>query len=250
MSHDTPLDTQHDRPLVIAHRTTMGHAPENTLLGIRTALDMGCDGVEIDVRLCADGVPVLIHDDDLGRTTDAGGRVADASLASLSQVDAGQGEPVPTLRDALALVDGRMLFVVELKVTPGDDVGALCDAVLHEIAAAEAIPWTWLWSFDSETVIELARRAPRGRRIAHLCLAPTPDVWEIEAEHRLDGISMHGSGLSEQHVAGCRAHGLAAFVWTVNERADIERCVKLGATGIVGDHPERIQAAISEIGDK
>ncbi len=250
MSHDTPLDTQHDRPLAIAHRTTMGHAPENTLLGIRTALDMGCDGVEIDVRLCADGVPVLIHDDDLGRTTDAHGRVADMSLDSLSEVDAGQGEPVPTLRDALALVDGRMLFVVELKVTPGDDVGALCDAVLNDIAAAEAIPWTWLWSFDSETVIELARRAPHGRRIAHLCLAPTPDIWRIAAEHRLDGISMHGSGLSEQHVAGCRAHGLAAFVWTVNERADIERCVKLGATGIVGDYPERIQAAISEIGDK
>ena len=234
----------HDTPLVIAHRTTMGHAPENTLLGIRMALGMGCDGVEIDVRLCADGVPVLIHDDDLSRTTDAEGRIADTTLASLSKIDAGAGERVPTLRDTLARVDGQMLLVVELKVTPGDDVPALCSAVLEEIAQANATAWTWLWSFDSDTVIELAHHAPQGRRIAHLCLSPTPDIWQIAAEHRLDGIGMHGSGLTAEHVAACRAHDMAAFVWTVNEPTDIERCIALGATGIVGDYPERIQAAI------
>ncbi len=240
MSHHTPLD----RPLVIAHRTTMGHAPENTLLGIRTALDMDCDGVELDVRLCADAVPVLIHDDDLSRTTDASGRVAEATLDSLAAVDAGRGQPVPTLRDALALIDARMLCIVELKVTPGDDVAALCDAVLTDIAEADAIAWTWLWSFDSDTVIELARRAPHGRRIAHLCLSPTPDIWQIAAQYRLDGIAMHGSGLTAEHVAACRAHAMAAFVWTVNEPSDIERCVALGATGVVGDYPERIQAVL------
>lgn len=234
----------HDTPLVIAHRTTMGHAPENTLLGIRNALEMDCDGVEIDVRLCADGAPVLIHDDELDRTTDGSGRIAETTLAELAAIDAGEGERIPSLRDALALVDGQMLFVVELKVTPGDDVAALCEAVLAEIERADAIPWTWLWSFDSETVIELARRAPHGRRIAHLCLSPTPEVWQIAAEHRLDGISMHGSGLTEANIAACRAHGMAAFVWTVNEPADIERCVELGATGIVGDYPERIQGAL------
>jgi len=242
MSHDTPLD----RPIVIAHRTTMGHAPENTLLGIRTALEMGCDGVEIDVRLCADGVPVLIHDDDLGRTTDASGRVADTSLDTLRRVDAGQGESVPTLRDALALVNGRMLLIVELKVTPGDDVAALCDAVLQDLAESDAIPWAWLWSFDSETVVELVRRAPHGRRIAHLCIEPAPEIWQIAAEHRLDGVSMHGSGLTGERAAACRAHDMAAFVWTVNEPADIERCIALGATGIVGDYPERIQAALDD----
>ena len=234
----------HDTPLVIAHRATMGQAPENTLLGIRRALDMRCDGVEVDAQLSADGVPVLIHDDDLQRTTNATGPVGDTTYAKLQRLDAGEGEPVPSLRDALQLVDGRMLMVVELKISPGADVPALCDAVLAEIDRAHAWPWTWLWSFDSETVIELSRRAPRGRRIAHLCIAPTPDIWHIAAEHRLDGISMHGSGLSADNVAACRAHDMAAFVWTVNERADIRHCIELGVTGIVGDFPERIQAAL------
>ena len=239
----------HDTPLVIAHRTTMGHAPENTLAGIRRALDMGCDGVEIDVRLCADGVPVLIHDDQLERTTDATGRIADTTLSDLRQIDAGDGERIPTLRDALSLVDGRLLFVVELKVTPGDDIAALADAVLAEIERADASPWSWLWSFDSETIIELAKRAPHRSRVAHLCLSPTPDIWQIAAKHGLDGISMHASGLTAENVAACRAHGLAAFVWTVNEPTDIQRCIELGATGIVGDYPERIQSALRHEGD-
>ncbi|MDE2891358.1 MAG: glycerophosphodiester phosphodiesterase family protein [Chloroflexota bacterium] len=234
----------HDTPLVIAHRTTMGHAPENTLAGIRRALDMGCDGVEIDVRLCADGVPVLIHDDQLDRTTNAIGRIADMTLAELQDVDAGNGERIPTLREALELVRGRMLLIVELKVTPGDDVAALSDAVLAEIERADPLPWSWLWSFDSETVIELANRARPGRRIAHLCLSPTPDIWRIAAEHRLDGISMHGSGLTAENVAACQAHDMATFVWTVNEPADIQQCIELGATGIVSDYPERIQSAL------
>ncbi|MCY3921662.1 MAG: glycerophosphodiester phosphodiesterase family protein [Chloroflexi bacterium] len=234
----------HDTPLVIAHRTTMGHAPENTLAGVRRALDMGCDGVEIDVRLCADGTPVLIHDDQLDRTTNAIGRIADTTLTELQDVDAGNGERIPSLREALELVQGRMLFVVELKVTPGDDVAALSDAVLADIARTDALPWTWLWSFDSEAVIELANFAPPGRRIAHLCLSPTPDIWRIAAEHRLDGISMHGSGLTAENVAACQAHDMATFVWTVNEPPDIQQCIGLGATGIVSDYPERIQSAL------
>ena len=237
----------HDTPLVIAHRTTMGHAPENTLLGIRKALKMGCAGVEIDVQLSADGIPVLIHDDLLDRTTSGSGPVAAASLADLQALDAGEGEPVPTLREALELINGQILFAIELKISPEADVPALSTAVLEEIERVDALPWTWLWSFDSETVIELANRAPHGRRIAHLCLTPTAEIWQIAAEHRLDGISMHSMGLTEANVTACRAHEMAAFVWTVNEPADIQRCVKLGATGIVGDYPERIQAALGDV---
>ena len=238
MSHDTP-------PLVVAHRTTMGHSPENTLAGIRRAAELGCDGVEIDVRLCADGVPVLIHDELLDRTTNATGRIADTSLSELERIDAGDGERIPTLRQALQEIAGNMILICELKVSEGDDIAALTRAVLADIADADALLWTWFWSFDSATVIELARSAPRGRRIAHLCLAPTPDIWQIVDDHRLDGVSMHGMGLSAQDVEACRSRGLASFVWTVNEPRDIARCVELGVSGIVGDMPERIQAAIA-----
>lgn len=234
----------HDNPLVIAHRATMGHAPENTLLGVRRALELGCDGVEIDVRLCADGAPVLIHDELIDRTTDATGPISAISLEQLRHVDAGEGEPIPTLRETLATIAAQMLLVIELKTSPGDDIAALCDAVLAEVARANALPWTWLWSFDTNAVRTLAERAPNGRRIAHLCGSPTKEIWQAVAEYRLDGLSMHHSAITESEIATCRSRRLAAFTWTVNEAADIRRLVDLGVTGIAGDYPERIQAAL------
>ncbi len=234
----------HDNPLVIAHRATMGHAPENTLLGVRRALELGCDGVEIDVRLCADGVPVLIHDEMLERTTDASGPVAAASLEDLRQIDAGDGESIPTLRETLEMIAGQMLLVIELKTSPGDDVEALCDAVLAEIARSDALPWVWLWSFDTNAVRVLSERAPVGRRIAHLCGAPTKEIWQAVAEYRLDGLSMHYRAVTAAEVDACRAHGLAVFTWTVNEPSEISRLAGLGVTGIAGDFPERIRAAL------
>lgn len=233
-----------DTPLVIAHRATMGHAPENTLLGIRRALELGCDGVEIDVRLCADGLPVLIHDEQLDRTTDATGPVAAQPLSALRQLNAGDGEPIPTLAEALDEIAGRMLLVIELKTSPGDDLDALCDAVLADIAAAEALPWTWLWSFDTNAIQILAERAPAGRRIAHLCGAPTTEIWHAVTEYRLDGLSMHHRAITAEEANACRSHDLAAFSWTVNEPHDIARLMELGLTGIAGDYPERIRAAL------
>ena len=222
----------------------MGHAPENTLLGIRRALELGADGVEIDVQLCADGVPVLLHDALLERTTSGAGPVGAATIAQLRALDAGAGEYVPTLAEALAAVDGRALLVVELKTSPGDDAAALSEAVLREIAAADALHWCWLWSFDPAAVAALAERAPHGARIAHLCLAPDAEIYQRCAELGLQGISMHYSACTEEQAAACRAHGLASFVWTANEPAEIERLAGLGLTGIVGDYPERIQAAL------
>ena len=172
----------HDTPLVIAHRTTMGHAPENTLLGIHKALEMGCDGVEIDVQLSADGVPVLLHDDLLDRTTNGSGRVLETAFADLRSLDAGQGERIPTLREALELIDGRMLFVIELKVSPGDDAPALCDAVLEEVERADALPWVWFWSFDSDTVIQVGRT--RATRPADRAQLPHTDARHLADRRR------------------------------------------------------------------
>lgn len=237
-----------NRPLAIAHRTAMGHAPENTLLGVRRALELGADGIEIDVQLCADGFPVLLHDQLLERTTNGAGPVGEATIAQLRELDAGQGEYVPTLTETLAVVNGQMLLVVELKTAPGDDAEALAEATLREIAAADALPWCWLWSFDSAAVAALSERAPRivgpGARIAHLCMLPGPEIYQRCAELGLQGVSMHYTACTEEQVAACRAHGLAAFAWTANEPAEIERLAGLDVTGIVGDYPERILAAV------
>ena len=91
-------------PRIIAHRCGGALAPENTLAGLRLAARLGCGGVEFDTMLAADGVPVLMHDETLERTTSGCGRVADLDSISLARFDAGSrhhpafaAEPVPTL---------------------------------------------------------------------------------------------------------------------------------------------------------
>src|SRR5579862_3004583 len=97
-------------PPVIGHRGAAARAPENTLAGLRRAHALGCRWVEFDVRLTADGVPVLCHDSRLDRTTDGTGVIAEETLAAVRRCDAGlrfspefAGEPVPTLAEALSL---------------------------------------------------------------------------------------------------------------------------------------------------
>ncbi|MDW8107308.1 MAG: glycerophosphodiester phosphodiesterase family protein, partial [Armatimonadota bacterium] len=97
---------QAGRPLIFAHRGASMHAPENTLSAFRLALEMGADGIELDITPSADGVPMIIHDPNLERTTTGKGEVRQLSAAEIQRYDAGikfgskyAGERVPTLRE-------------------------------------------------------------------------------------------------------------------------------------------------------
>jgi glycerophosphoryl diester phosphodiesterase len=112
-------------PFVIAHRGDSHAAPENTVAAIRTAIANNLDYVEIDVRLTADGVPVLLHDVDVDRTTDGEGLLTDFSFAELRKLDAGSwfgqaytGERVPTLEEALAAARGGICVLADVKAAP------------------------------------------------------------------------------------------------------------------------------------
>ena len=142
------------KPLVIGHACAAGEAPANTLAGVRACLDAAADAMEIDVQLCADGVPVLMHDETVDRTTDLSGPVRSLSLASLQAANAGDGEHVPTLAEVLALVAGRLTVMCELKATSGEpEHDQLCvDAVLADIEGHNARTWTAIHSFNPEMV--------------------------------------------------------------------------------------------------
>src|SRR4030042_4999738 len=100
---------------IMGHRGASFYEPENTLRSFRRALQMGVAAVELDVHRTRDGRLAVIHDATLERTTNGRGRVRDFTLAELQQLDAGQGERIPSLEEALDLVRGRALLLVELK---------------------------------------------------------------------------------------------------------------------------------------
>ena len=129
------------RPLIISHAACAGHALENTLAGIRAALELGADAVEIDVQATADGVPVLMHDLTVDRTTNGSGDIASLTLEQLQALDAG-GEPVPTFAQALELTSGRALLVAEIK-RPGCEA-SVADVVRQADAERDVMVWSFL----------------------------------------------------------------------------------------------------------
>ena len=232
-------------PLVVAHAAAAGEAPANTLAGVRASL-AGADAIEIDLRLCADGAPVLLHDETLDRTTDLSGPVREASLARLARADAGGGEPVPALDEALALVAGRIAVFCELKVAPARraEGETLLDAVLDAIRHRGAERWTELHSFD-HALVERARRLAPDVGAAYIV---PPAAAELDAlcgraaEQGIGALSLEHTAADAQAVATARRHGLLLRAWTADEPADWRRLADAGVDGIVTNRPAGLRA--------
>lgn len=223
--------------LIYAHRGASGRLPENTLAAIRGAIEDGADGVEFDVRATADGVPVLLHDRDLGRTTTGDGHVDALPRAALSGIDAGNGEPVPTLAEALALAAGRLRFDIEVK-QPGIEA-----AILAELRRHPAAEW-FVSSFDW------------GRLRAFRALDDSAALWPlaatfddallaVAAELAAPGVALAANAFTPDVAAELAAHRLECAVWTVNEFAEACRMQTLGATTVVTDVPAEIRRALA-----
>lgn len=101
--------------LRIGHRGAAGHEPENTIKSLLNAVELGCDMTEIDVHVCGSGEVVVIHDEELYRTTNGNGFVAQMTLEELKSLDAGNGETIPTLEEVLHALKGRIKLNIELK---------------------------------------------------------------------------------------------------------------------------------------
>ncbi len=103
------------RFLIIAHRGASAYEPENTLRAFRKALEMGADAIELDVRQSADGVIVVVHDEDLKRIAGIGKRVRECTYSELSQIRVLGSEPIPKLEDVLSEFGNRIPLFIEVK---------------------------------------------------------------------------------------------------------------------------------------
>jgi glycerophosphoryl diester phosphodiesterase len=159
-----------DPPRIIAHRCGGALAPENTLAGLRLAARLGCGGVEFDAMLAADGVPVLIHDETLERTTTGRGRVAALDSATLIRLDAGirhhpafAVEPLPTLDEALRLCAALGLWAnVEIKPAAGQEAETGRVVARHAAAATGGLLLSSFSSLALRAAAEEADCLPRA----------------------------------------------------------------------------------------
>jgi glycerophosphoryl diester phosphodiesterase len=223
---------------IFAHRGTSGHDPENTLRAFRGAIAAGADGVEFDVHATVDRVPVVIHDRDVARTTDGQGHVDELTLAQVQQLDAGEGERVPTLDEALAVFVDRLHLYVEVKQA-GIEREVLATLALHRETR-------WLiGSFDLD-VLRAVRAASPDAELWIIAVFPTDEIFAAAADLRATALSLHFQTVSSEVMARCRASGLNLAVWTVNSVEDARSVRDLGAIALCTDYPAEIIAGLCE----
>lgn len=226
--------------LVIAHRGASAEKPENTLAAFRRALARKVDGIELDVQLTADGVPVVFHDAGLRRLTGRPGRLADQAWRQLEKLSVAGTEPVPRLADVLSLVRGRAVVQIELKR------GASVAPVVRVIRHARAEPWVILASFEAPLVGEAGELAPEiPRMLISEGRGGAKKLLRQMAAVGASGLSLnHKAVRSPAMVRTLHAGGAALWCWTVNDAATARRLAGWGVDALLGDNPVLLQSAV------
>jgi glycerophosphoryl diester phosphodiesterase len=220
--------------LIYAHRGASAIHPENTLRAFQHALAIGVDGIELDVHATADGIPVVIHDRDVGRTTDGAGYVGEIPLARLKTFDVGDGERVPTLAEVLELVGGAVHLDVEIK-----GIG-IERAVLGVLANYPIVRWA-ISSFALET-LRAVRQLDPAAELWPLAERVDDELFTIAADLASPAVSLFTGAYTAQSAGTLRDAGLRVVVWTVNDPREARRVEEIGAFALCTDDPQRISA--------
>ena len=255
-----------ERPLVIGHRGFPHLAPENTLASFKLALEAGVDLIELDYRHTHDHIPIVIHDPELNRTTDATSRfrhrhvkVASRSAAEVHTLDAGRwydgryaGSRVPLLRQALQLICEGNLALIERKAgEAGTLVRLLRESGLIERVVVQSFDWEFLrlvHELEPELILGAlgpARRLPNGKKpfglSRKLNRASLRHIPKTGAK-----ILVWSQKVSKKAVHFAHSHGLKVWNYTINNERVAKRLLRAGVDGIITNNPPLIQSIIRE----
>ncbi len=238
-------------PRRLAHRGGGTIAPENTIAGLREAVDRGYRGVEFDVMLTADGVPVLMHDETFGRTVAGRGAVASTTWVELSGRDAGAwlaprfaGEPVPRYDDAVRFCVAYGLWMnVEIKPSAGRDVetgravASTSETILRDGPHARS---TMLFSSFSPAALDAARAA--SREVPRGLLFDALPPRGVDEARELGCASVHVAHRRLDRAAVDRLHdaGFAVMAYTVDDPVRASTLDAWGVDAICTDRLDRI----------
>ncbi len=244
-------------PLWIAHRGAGKLAPENTLAAFRLGAAHGYRAFECDVKLSADGVPFLLHDATLERTTNGQGTAGERPWAELSRLDAGgwhsrayAGEPLPSLDAIAAYVQcNGFALNVEIKPTPGLEhaTGVAVGAACARLWSAGAAPLLFS-SFRPEALAGARETAPAVPR-AQLLDSLWPGWLDVTLSLGCMAVVCNHKLVDAALVAQLRAAGLRLACYTVNEAADARRLLALGVDGLITDAVDRFAPSVEVVAD-
>ena len=225
------------RPLVIAHRGASGYEVENSLAAFRAAGELGADAVELDIHSAADGALVVHHGE-----TIADRHIAHCTLADVRAHPLANGEAIPTLREALAVILPKMIAYVEIKY-----VAKAADERLFEVIEQSGAPnRIALHAFDHRIIHRMGEKRPFIRRGV---LSASYPVYPVRSLEDADAsiLWQHHHYVDDALVSSLHGAGKALYVWTVNDPAEVRSLLALGVDGICTDFPDVTRAAFASV---
>lgn len=232
------------KPLVWAHRGASGYAPENTLAAFQKAVDLGADGVELDIQLTKDDQIVVIHDETIDRTSDGKGWVKDYTLEELRAFNYNRTKPeykhadIPTMREVFELLKPTGFFInIEIKtgVVFYEKIEEKILALTKEMGMEDRVCYS---SFNHYTVTRIHELKPDAE-VGFLYADGPIDMPSYGVKHGVN--ALHPALYNLQYdgfVKECKEKGLKLNVWTVNERPYMEMCCQYGVDAIITNYPD------------
>lgn len=224
------------RIIKVGHRGAAGHAPENTLASLQYAIGLGLDYAEFDLRRTLDGVLVLLHDERVDRTTNGRGRVEHLAFRDLKTLDAGHGNSIPSLEDALRLANGRIGLMLELKVPR---IAQDCVEVVQRLRFGSPVLYASFLLDELADIRMLDRQAATMALFSNLPSDPHGIVATVRPS-RATHVGLRHDTITPDLIQDLHQAGWPVFAYTVNEPGDIERLKRSGIDGIISDFPDRL----------
>lgn len=232
---------------IIAHRGFSGKYPENTMLAFSKAVEIGAEGIELDVHFTKDGEIVIIHDETIDRTTDGTGFVRDYTYEELSRFNAygrfeGQFEfqKIPTLREYFELVKDVEGFITNIELKTGIfEYEGIEKAVIDLVKEFGLEDRTILSSFNHFTVMRCKEYDP-SIKTGFLVESWIIGMGEYTKSHDIDCVHPIFVNLKPELYAEMKNAGREVNTWTVNEYEDIRRLADMGVDALIGNYPDRM----------
>lgn len=226
--------------VIIGHRGAMGYEPENTLRSIRRALELGVDMIEFDVQLLKDNTVILMHDDTLDRTTNGTGFIADKEYADIAHLDAGHGERIPTLQEALDVIAQKVPVVIEITgfVSAAEKVtDIISDYIEHK-------HWSYddfaVSSFMHPELVRVKKRLPKIKIGTNMSAIPISYARFAE-ETGADFIATENLYLYDKaFVDDAHKRGLKVYVYSVDDKEYLKRYELMEIDGVFSNRPDKI----------
>ena len=224
--------------MIIGHRGAMGHIAENTIPSIKKAMELGVDGIEIDVFRCKTGELVVFHDEKLDRLTNSSGFIESLELDSIKNILVLDKYRIPTLEEVLQLIDGQVKLNIELK---GYETASPTNHLINQYINKGG--WT-----DDKFIIssfkwdELEKFRSINKIVSIAILTEFDPIEAIPIAKKLDALAINPNykSLNEDNINEIHANGFKIFSYTINEFSDIKRMIELGVDAIITDYPERV----------